>query len=153
MKTVLAPQVEVQSAKCKVQNPTWDHELELHSEGFALVAGVDEVGRGAWAGPLVAAAVVFRYGTIDDGRWTMDGSAVSSSIVYRPSSSSDLSRLRDSKLLSACVREELLGCILSSALAVGVGVVSQALLDVIGVGPANRLAMTRAVRNLGVWPD
>lgn len=68
-------------------------------------------------------------------------------------SSSQLARLRDSKLLTACVREELLDCILASALAVGVGVVSQPLLDVIGVGPANRLAMARAVRDLGIWPD
>ena len=56
-------------------------------------------------------------------------------------------------MLSAAVREELLDCVRSSALAVGVGVVSSALIDVIGVGPANRLAITRAVRDLGIWPD
>ena len=144
MKTAIATLPEVQSAKCKVQSPTWENELELHSEGFTVIAGVDEVGRGAWAGPLVAAAVVFRGETMDD-------EATLSSAIRRPPSG--LARLRDSKLLTACVREELLGCILSNALAVGTGIVSRALLDVIGVGPANRLAMARAVRDLGLWPD
>jgi ribonuclease HII len=123
--------------------PNWDHELELHSKGFTLIAGVDEAGRGAWAGPLVAAAVIFPHpqtfkpaGNIDDV----------------PGLSTELDRLRDSKLLSACIREELLSHIQSAALAIGVGVVSSALLDVIGVGPGNRLAMTRAVRDLGVRP-
>ena len=41
--------------------PTWQHETELHSRGFRLLAGVDEAGRGAWAGPLVAAAVIFPH--------------------------------------------------------------------------------------------
>src|SRR5215212_9077966 len=49
----------------KVQEPlvpTWNHELELHSKGYKLLAGVDEAGRGSWAGPLVAAAVIFDPG-------------------------------------------------------------------------------------------
>jgi ribonuclease HII len=64
-----------------------------------------------------------------------------------------LSLLRDSKMLSPAVREKLLEAVQAMACAVGVGVVSAALIDVIGVGPANRLAMSRAVRNLGIWPD
>jgi ribonuclease HII len=121
--------------------PTWDHELELHAAGRTLVAGVDEAGRGAWAGPLVAAAVVFP-------------SPLPISAPECPGDlASELGRLRDSKLLSACVREELLDCIKVVALAVGVGIVSPGLVDVIGVGPANRLAMARAVRDLGVWPE
>ena len=37
--------------------PSWDNEIELSAAGKRLIAGVDEAGRGAWAGPLVAAAV------------------------------------------------------------------------------------------------
>jgi ribonuclease HII len=65
----------------------------------------------------------------------------------------ELARLRDSKLLTPAVRERLVECIKSLAVAVGIGVVSAGLLDVIGVGPANRLAMTRAIRNLSLRPD
>ncbi|MFL5735072.1 MAG: ribonuclease HII [Chloroflexia bacterium] len=115
--------------------PTWDHEIELRSRGYRLVAGVDEAGRGAWAGPLVAAAVVFAPEAF--------GEAACATGRYE-----ELGRLRDSKLLSACVREELLDCVRMAALAVGVGVVTSGLIDAIGLGPANRLAMARAVRAL-----
>jgi ribonuclease HII len=121
--------------------PTWDHELDLHSKGYDLIAGVDEAGRGAWAGPLVAAAVVFPHPNAFLPVECTGGLAA------------ELDRLRDSKLLSACVREELLECVRATALALGVGVVSSALIDVIGVGPANRLAMARAVRDLGIRPQ
>jgi ribonuclease HII len=123
--------------------PTWKHELELHAQGFRLIAGVDEAGRGAWAGPLVAAAVVFPHPEVIPD----DCSGESASLA------AELARLRDSKLLTPGVREELLGCVERAAVAVGVGVVSSALIDVIGLGPANRLAMARAVRGLGLWPD
>ncbi len=64
--------------------PTWRTERALWREGRERVAGVDEVGRGPLAGPVVAAAVVLPF---TRARWA--------------------SRLRDSKLLSAAVREEL----------------------------------------------
>lgn len=121
--------------------PTWDHELELHSKGVPVIAGVDEAGRGAWAGPLVAAAVVFPHPDLLLTRMQVDETVA------------ELSLLRDSKMIPAAVRERLLGVIQQTACAVGVGVVSSALIDVIGVGPANRLAMARAVRDLRVWPD
>jgi len=121
--------------------PTWDNEMGLHAEGYKLPAGVDEAGRGAWAGPLVAAAVIFPH------------PRTFSEAACPPGLAAELDRLRDSKLLSACVREELLECVRATALAVGVGVVSPELADVIGIGPANRIAMARAVRDLGTWPD
>ncbi len=67
--------------------------------------------------------------------------------------SRELAALRDSKMLTANVREQLIDVIKSTALAVGVGIVSPALIDKIGIGPSNRLAMTRAIRDLDIWPD
>lgn len=121
--------------------PSWDHELEICAQGHGILAGVDEAGRGAWAGPLVAAAVVLPH---PDALAAMDEA---------DRLAEEMACLRDSKMLSAATRERLIGAIHSVALAVGVGAVSSALVDVIGVGPANRLAMARAVRDLGIWPD
>jgi ribonuclease HII len=121
--------------------PSWDHELELQSKGLSLVAGVDEAGRGAWAGPLVAAAVIFPHPDLLLERMQVDEMVA------------ELSLLRDSKMIPAAVRERLLGVIQQTAYATGVGVVSSGLIDVIGVGPANRLAMARAVRDLRIRPD
>ncbi len=105
------------------------------------MGGVDEAGRGAWAGPLVAGAVIFPCVEV---------------LVANPGEDSlsvRLSTLRDSKMLNECIREELLSVIYSTALAVGVGIVSPVLIDVIGLGAANRLAMARAIRDLGIRPD
>jgi ribonuclease HII len=121
--------------------PDWKNELELHARGYRLIAGVDEAGRGAWAGPLVAGAVVFPHPEEVTSSLTADDLLEA------------LSCLKDSKMLSALLREKLLPAIQSLAVATGVGIVSPGLVDVIGVGPANRLAMSRAVRDLGVWPD
>ena len=129
------------SAPAKQVVPNWKHELELHARGYRLIAGVDEAGRGAWAGPLVAGAVIFRHPDEVTSSLTADDLLEA------------LSCLRDSKMLSALLREKLLPAIQSLALATGVGIVSPGLVDVIGVGPANRLAMARAVRDLGIWPD
>jgi ribonuclease HII len=139
-------QPEAKTAAAPPQRvPDWKHEYELHSKGCRIVAGVDEAGRGAWAGPLVAGAVVFPH---------PDNFAHDSYVnSEQPRLMADLERLRDSKMLSACVREELIDAVYANALAVGVGMVSPALIDVIGLGPANRLAWVRAVRDLGVWPD
>ena len=56
-------------------------------------------------------------------------------------------------MLTADTRERLLGLIHEVAVGVGVGIVSSALIDVIGIGPANRLAWVRALRSLSVQPD
>ena len=92
------------------------------------MAGVDEAGRGAWAGPLVAASVVLPHPD------TLASMNEAEKLIE------EIECLRDSKMLSATVRERLMGAVRSVALAVG-------------VGPANRLAMARSVRDLGTWPD
>jgi ribonuclease HII len=121
--------------------PNWENELQLCFGGHMLVAGVDEAGRGAWAGPLVAGAVIFP----NPHELLVASSAADLS--------AELAALRDSKMLAEHIREQLLDAIKSTALAVGVGIVSSALIDAIGIGPSNRLAMSRAIRDLGVRPD
>lgn len=101
------------------------------------VAGVDEVGRGAMAGPLVAAAVILPSDS-DDGDHEITAT---------------LTEVRDSKLLSPETRERLLPLICGAAIGVGVGIVEVIELDAIGVGAANRLAMERAVGALSIAPD
>ncbi len=113
--------------------PTWEHEVALWGAGYNALAGLDEAGRGAWAGPLVAAAVIIPPNVErEQPPWAA---------------------VRDSKLLTPLAREQLYPLIFAQSIAVGVGVVSPALLDLIGLGPANRLAMVRAVRALPQPPD
>ena len=73
--------------------PTWNFERELYDKGHRFIAGVDEAGRGAWAGPLVAGAVILPHpDTLDNASELASG----------------LAELRDSKMLSAEVRERLM---------------------------------------------
>ena len=111
--------------------PSTEWEQGWWAEGYAAVCGVDEVGRGALAGPLVAAAVQLRHGA-DHGR---------------------LGGVADSKTLDRACRERLADIVLDAAEAVGVGEVSAAEIDEIGLGPANRLVMLRAVTAIGREPD
>jgi ribonuclease HII len=128
--------------------PDWETERDCHAQGYALVAGCDEVGRGAWAGPLVAAAVIFPPALarqIDDPT-PPAAPALAAAWV-------DLAPVRDSKQLTAKARERLVVRIRQHALAVGIGLVSPGLGDRIGWGAANRLALVRAVRALPLPPD
>ncbi len=93
--------------------------------GAALLAGVDEAGRGPLAGPVVAAAVVL------------------------PAAPEGLARVRDSKVLSPARREQLYGVIRAQALAVGVGWASAAEVDERNILQATFLAMRRALDRLG----
>jgi ribonuclease HII len=112
-------------------------EREFWRVGYDLVAGVDEVGRGALAGPLVAAAVVFEQ-----------------SVCERRSQRERIGRsVRDSKLMSRNGRDESLVLIQECASAIGIGMVECDELDVLGMTVANRLAMERAVFALGVEPQ
>jgi len=94
---------------------------------------LDEAGRGAWAGPVVAAAVFFSTDCPD--------------LLTR------LAPVRDSKLLSPSQRERCYDLILAAACACGVGVVSAAEIDRIGIVPATRRAMALAVARCAPTPD
>ncbi|MHB1005466.1 MAG: ribonuclease HII [Chloroflexota bacterium] len=109
--------------------PSLVEEQRLWSAGHKIVAGLDEAGRGAWAGPIIAAAVVLPPG-------------------FQPDET--LAAVRDSKLLPPAAREALFGAIREAALAVGVGLMPHDLIDCVGIGGANRLAMMAAVEDLGL---
>jgi ribonuclease HII len=112
--------------------PDMRQERALIRQGHALVAGIDEAGRGAWAGPVVAAAVILPRGA---------------------ARLSALHGVRDSKLLSPLQREALFAGIHQAALAVGVGMASHAEIDDIGIVPATRHAMKRAIEALTPAPE
>lgn len=111
-----------------MKRPSRRLENNLRAQGYRAVVGLDEVGRGAWAGPLVGAAVVL------DGRTVIPG-------------------LRDSKLLTARVRETLYPNIVARARAWSVTVIGVEELNLHGLSWANREAFLRAVRTLSVTAD
>jgi len=108
--------------------PTTEHEHELLGRGLARVAGVDEAGRGCWAGPVVAAAVVL-------GPRALAEPAL-------------LAGVDDSKQLSPEARELAYARVRAAAEGVGVGAVPAYLIDAYGILPATRLAMQIAVLSL-----
>ncbi len=108
--------------------PDLSEEYALRTAGHARVAGLDEAGRGAWAGPVCAAAVVLPLNRTD----LLDL----------------LSGVRDSKQLSPAQREALLPLVVQVAEAVGVGWSTPAEVDEVGIVPATRQAMARATAQL-----
>jgi ribonuclease HII len=117
--------------------PSLDHERAFWRAGLTRVAGVDEVGRGALAGPLVAAAVVLPA----CAGWELRRLRAA------------LTAVRDSKALSPEQRSAILGTVEQTAASVAVGVVPPDELDTIGLAAANRLAMERAVLGLADEPE
>jgi ribonuclease HII len=107
-------------------------EKALRLKGFYHIAGIDEVGRGPLAGPVVAAAVIVPT-KIKRARW--------------------LNNIRDSKLLSAAQRERLYEPIKEMAVSFGVGMISSQTIDIQGIAKATRLAMKQAVEQLSPKPD
>lgn len=114
------------------QMPTLEHETRLWNAGYRCIAGVDEVGRGALAGPVVAAAVALPIHAAQDGVWA---------------------EVRDSKLLAAAQRERLAEQIKQEAQAWGVGACAAEEIDQFGIAAATRLAMARALACLAPAAD
>jgi ribonuclease HII len=108
--------------------PTLDVEMALRMQGHRFVAGLDEAGRGAWAGPVVAAAVILPLDCPD--------------LEYI------LAGVRDSKQLSPLAREALFEVITRTAQGVGVGVSAPAAVDRDGIVPATQRAMCQALARL-----
>lgn len=108
-------------------------EQQLWRNGAQIVAGVDEVGRGCWAGPVVAAAVSFPSDLLND-----------------PIA---LAGINDSKTLSAEARQTMAQQIRQLASGIGLGVVSAHLIDLFGIAEATKWAMMHAVLSLPNLPD
>lgn len=112
--------------------PTFARELEMRRQGYRLIAGVDEAGRGALAGPVAAAAVIAPVQANPSGIWA---------------------DVRDSKQLRPAVRTALAASIRAEAIACAVGMASAAEIDQIGIAPATRQAMMRAIHALAPQAD
>jgi ribonuclease HII len=108
--------------------PTRSIEKELWAAGHQVIVGIDEVGRGAWAGPLMVGAAVLPRERRVNG-------------------------VRDSKLLTEANREFLFDRIAGWCEAWAVGGASQDECDELGMAAAQRLATRRALDDLGVVPD
>ncbi len=104
------------------------YETSLRASGYHTIVGLDEVGRGALAGPIVAAAVVLPAGIgAGDLPWR---------------------EIADSKTLTARKREELARLILEGAEATAIAALEAQVIDDIGIGPANRMVMEAALRQI-----
>ncbi len=110
----------------------WPYERALSRSGFQAVAGIDEAGRGACAGPLVVAAAILGFTTRGV-----------------PS----ITELNDSKLLTAAARERVAERVKRAALAYSIVVIDHAEVDELGLHVANIQGMRRALARLDVRPD
>ena len=106
----------------------YKYERELNKKGIKLIAGVDEVGRGPLIGPVVAAAVILPKD------YKLEG-------------------LTDSKKLSEKKREYFYEIITKDALAIGIGIVSEKVIDEINIYEATKVAMKEAINKLNIKPE
>ncbi len=104
-------------------------EQSLWSSGLQMICGIDEVGRGCFAGPVVAGAVIF------------------------PSNSKLIEGIADSKLLNPDKRKDLEARIKNHALGWSIGEISVETINQVGIGEATQQAFTKAVEGLKVIAD
>lgn len=104
------------------------YEQEAYRKGITLIAGIDEVGRGPLAGPVVTAAVILPKGMLIEG-------------------------VNDSKKVSEKTREKLYDVIIQEALVWAVGIVDNNIIDEINILNATRMAMKEAVGKLKTKPE
>ncbi|HLV37263.1 MAG TPA: ribonuclease HII [Spirillospora sp.] len=111
--------------KKKGQKPNLMYEHQIHKQGYRYILGMDEAGRGAWAGPVTIGAVCLP--------------------LDRPDLHKLLTGVRDSKVMTPRQRERTVETIREIAVAWGVGSASNTEIDQQGINPATRLAMQRAL--------
>lgn len=110
--------------------PTFHIEKTLYRQGYRSIAGVDEAGRGAWAGPIVAAAVIL------------------------PKNFSSLQwKLKESKQLTPQNREKFFRLITAQAISYGVSIVDNEFIDKNGISKANVRVLVESAKNLSPKPD
>lgn len=113
------------------QTPSFAEEETLEAQGYRLIAGVDEAGRGSLAGPVVAAALILPDNL--DTPW--------------------LDLVKDSKMLPPLRREFLFYHLTEVAISVGTGVVAPEIIDTRGIVKATRMAMKLAIEALSPPPQ
>ncbi len=104
------------------------YEKRCKQQGYKLIAGVDEVGRGPLAGPVCCACVIMPLDNIIDG-------------------------VDDSKKLSEKKREQLYEQIMQKAICVQVELIDNNKIDELNIGVATKLCMANAINNMGIMPD
>ncbi len=124
----MPPSVDDRVIVGTVKKPSYYYENKIDQTGTVLIAGVDEVGRGPLAGPVLAAAVIFPPGVFIPG-------------------------VTDSKLLTSRQRASLFPLIKQKSLAVGLGLLGPREIDHLNILQASLSAMERAVFNLRLKPD
>lgn len=105
-----------------------EYENNLYNEGVTLIAGVDEVGRGPLIGPVVACACILPVN------------------FYHKD-------IKDSKKLSEKKREEMYKVIKENAISIGLGIVSEKVIDEVNIYEATKIAMKEAIKNLNITPE
>jgi len=123
--------LKARNRKTMSDPPSLVEENGLNARGYRLIAGVDEAGRGALAGPVVAAAVILPQSP--DFPW--------------------LKSVRDSKEVPPARRELLFDLIKQEAIAVSVGIIAPQTIDVVGILNATKIAMCHAIEQLACPPD
>ncbi len=108
--------------------PDYTYEINAVENGYTVIAGTDEAGRGPLAGPVCAAAVILPQGLVIEG-------------------------LNDSKKISEKKREKLYGIIIEKAVSYGIAFATHEEIDEINILNASQLAMRRAVAMLTPQPD
>ena len=104
------------------------YEKDLYKQGLTLIAGVDEVGRGPLAGPVVAAAVILPQGCKIKG-------------------------LNDSKKISKKKHLEVFQAVQDQALSIGIGIIDNQVIDQVNIYEATKLAMKEAISQLSLQPQ
>jgi ribonuclease HII len=107
-------------------------ETAVRTLGYKYIAGIDEVGRGPLAGPVLAASIIMPE-KIKRENWAQ--------------------RVKDSKMLTAKSREDLYDFIMEKAIGFGIGIVDSTIIDNINIYQATKLAMKQAVDNCAPYPD
>ena len=113
--------------------PNFEIEKKLNNEGFSIIAGIDEAGRGSWAGPVVAGAVIFTD-------------------MVPPCDL--LKKIDDSKKLTSTIRDSLSQTLCSDPnIFIGIGFASVREIEKLNIVGATMVAMKRAAMCLGASPD
>lgn len=112
----------------KLHKPTLKEEKKLWQKGYQCVVGLDEVGRGAFAGPIVAGAVVFSKNIVKNKNLLLE--------------------INDSKLLNPRKREELFKEIKKSAFTYAIAKINVKTINKLGIGKANQMVFRKVLKNI-----